>query len=181
MKASTAAEKKRARQGSGSGSDREGTIKEGTIKESVGNVSKKTKTTKGQAGSRDSSRQVSRAASPIPQSTSATATASAPQRSVPEPRSRAGSPVAKSPSSTDGKLDPLNRQNPNADDGEVLQSITEAEIIASIPAGGTTINQLLSRFRQRVGGNRDPFIALIRRNSRWDADTKKLFPRLGGE
>lgn len=52
--------------------------------------------------------------------------------------------------------------------------------MASIPPAGTTINELLSRFRNRVGNNRDPFIALIRKICRFDKETKKLIPKSGG-
>lgn len=58
------------------------------------------------------------------------------------------------------------------------QSIAEAEIIASIPPRGTTINELLNLFKGRITeSERTPFIALVRRVSTFDRVNKKLMPR----
>lgn len=58
-----------------------------------------------------------------------------------------------------------------------VQPISEAEIVASIPAEGTTIGKLLDIFKGRVGPDRNPFIALVKRNSTFDRVQKKLLPR----
>ncbi|KAI9785405.1 MAG: hypothetical protein M1816_000420 [Peltula sp. TS41687] len=172
--------KKRPRPGAGSGSDGDATGAEMSDNAQRNNAKRPRPSPKAASprGSRAGSpnppptgRQGSRAGSPNPPPTGRQGSAGAGRGRNNNSRknSRAASPAHTAAGS------------PSVQAEVPLPLPSEAEIIASIPAEGTTITELLEKFKRRVQNNeKTAFIDMVKKHSYLSKETKKLLPRPTG-